>query len=68
VFAFSIELASGESTELPARTARYRHAPSQLTALLDAVGFIDITREAIDLRLEGGEPVAGALMLARRPR
>jgi predicted TPR repeat methyltransferase len=67
VFAFSIERASGETTELPARTARFRHAPAQLASMLADAGFIDIARDAVDLRLESGQPVAGELMLARRP-
>jgi predicted TPR repeat methyltransferase len=66
VFAFSIERAAGEGTELPARTARYRHAPQALAVALERAGFDSIVSATVELRLENGAPVAGELMLARR--
>jgi predicted TPR repeat methyltransferase len=67
VFAFSIELSATGVTELPPDTGRYRHAPSTLRAQLEACGFADIGEQQVDIRLEKGQPVAGALLLARRP-
>jgi predicted TPR repeat methyltransferase len=67
VFAFSIELSDSEATELPADTGRYRHAPTQLRGQLAACGFIDIVEQRVDLRLQNDAPVAGVLMLAKRP-
>jgi predicted TPR repeat methyltransferase len=65
-FAFSIERAGGDGTELLAVTARYRHAVAQVVAELRDAGFVDIVHEDVVLRMESGQPVAGALMLARR--
>lgn len=66
-FAFSIELSEGDATELPAVTGRYRHVPSMLRAQLAACGFVDVAERRVDIRLEKGTPVAGMLMLAKRP-
>jgi len=66
-FAFSIECSAGKATELLPATGRYRHAPVRTVHELRAAGFAEITRESVVLRLETGEPVAGELLLARRP-
>lgn len=66
-FAFSIERSAGESTELVPASGRYRHAPAQVVAQLTAAGFVDVVGEDAVLRLESGRPVAGELLLARRP-
>lgn len=66
-FAFSIECSDTSETQLLAQTGRYRHAPEPLAAALDAAGFRDVRRESVTLRLESGAPVAGELLLARRP-
>ncbi|SDD59653.1 tetratricopeptide repeat protein [Aquimonas voraii] len=68
VLAFSIERSASDATELPAETGRYRHAPQALRAQLAACGFIDIAEQPSEIRLEKGEPVAGVLLLAKRPR
>jgi predicted TPR repeat methyltransferase len=67
VFAFSVELSASDATELPAETGRYRHVPAALRAQLEACGFAEIREQLVDIRLEKGQPVAGALLLARRP-
>lgn len=67
VFAFSIERSASDATELPAETGRYRHASQALHAQLAACGFVDIAEQQVEIRLEKGEPVAGVLMLAKRP-
>lgn len=66
-FAFSIECSDVRETQLLAQTGRYRHAPEMLATALERAGFCDIARESLTLRLESGVPVAGELMLARRP-
>jgi predicted TPR repeat methyltransferase len=66
-FAFSIECSDGEETELLPATGRYRHAPGRVVSELHEAGFNHVAREAIVLRLESGAPVAGELLLARRP-
>ncbi len=65
-FAFTIERSSGDRTELQAVTARYRHAVANVIAELREAGFVDVVHEDVVLRMESGQPVAGALMLARR--
>lgn len=67
VFAFSVETSAGEGTELLPSTGRYRHAPAVLLQALARCGFVEAAREDVELRLENGVPVAGALLLARRP-
>jgi len=66
-FAFSIECAEGDDTELLPATGRYRHAPERVVSELREAGFVNVAREAIVLRSESGAPVAGELLLARRP-
>jgi predicted TPR repeat methyltransferase len=66
-FAFSIEASATADTELLPATGRYRHAPARVERELADAGFVDIVREAIVVRLESGQPVAGELILARRP-
>lgn len=65
-FAFTIERSGGNRTELQAVTARYRHVVENVVAELDDAGFVDVVHEDVVLRMESGQPVAGALMLARR--
>jgi len=65
-FAFTIERGS-DDTELQPVTGRYRHAPARVVAELAEAGFVDIARDAVVLRMESGQPVAGELLLARRP-
>jgi len=66
-FAFSIELSPGGVTDLPPVTGRYRHASARTCSELEQVGFVCVAQEPIVLRLESGQPVAGELLLARRP-
>ena len=65
-FAFTIECSS-DDTELQPVTGRYRHAPARVVAELAEAGFVDIAHDAVVLRMESGQPVAGELLLARRP-
>jgi predicted TPR repeat methyltransferase len=65
-FAFSIETSAGEQIELLPQTARYRQPPQRLVDELHAAGFVDVVREAVTLRREAGQPVAGELLLARK--
>lgn len=46
---------------------RYAHARAHVEATLAAAGFGPPTVDAVELRLEGGRPVAGWLVSARRP-
>jgi predicted TPR repeat methyltransferase len=66
-FAFSIECSDGDDTELLPATGRYRQAPERVVGALHEAGFVKVAREAIVLRFESGAPVAGELLLARRP-
>jgi predicted TPR repeat methyltransferase len=66
-FAFSIECSDDGGTQLPPRTGRYRHAPARVHAELEQVGFAGVVYQPAVLRFEDGQPVHGALLLARRP-
>jgi predicted TPR repeat methyltransferase len=66
-FAFSVECSARDGTEVLPTTGRFRHAPDRLARELATAGFVDVVREAVVLRFESGEPVAGELLLARRP-
>ncbi len=65
-FAFSIECSAGDRTELQPASGRYRHVPERVCRELEDAGLGEIVREAVVLRLESGQPVAGELLLARR--
>lgn len=64
---FSTESSDSGHTQLRAQTGRYRHVPEQLAAALEAAGFDSVRRQPMMLRKEGGVPVEGELLLARRP-
>lgn len=64
-FAFSIESSASDGTQLMPATGRYCHAPERVCRELVEAGFVDIARQALVLRLESGQPVAGELLLAR---
>ena len=66
-FAFTVECSAEGGTELLPATGRYRHAPERTSAELTEAGFGGIVREAVVLRFESGQPVAGEMLLARRP-
>lgn len=66
-FGFSIESSAGDESELLPQTGRYRQSVARMTRELVGAGFVDIVHEAIVVRLESGQPVAGALLVARRP-
>lgn len=46
---------------------RYSHAPEYLEQTLQQVGLSVLASAPVQLRLEGGEPVAGTLAVAARP-
>ena len=66
-FAFSIERSANEDSDLMLQTGRYRQSPERMVRDLAAAGFFDVVQEPIVLREEGGQPVAGVLIVARRP-
>jgi len=66
-FGFSIERSAGDGSELMPQTGRYRQSPTGMAGELAARGFVDVVREPIVVRLESGKPVAGELIVARRP-
>lgn len=66
-FAFSLESSAGAAVELLPATGRYRHASSEALRELERAGFVGIVREALVIRHEVGQPVAGELVIARAP-
>jgi predicted TPR repeat methyltransferase len=66
-FAFSIERSANDDSELMLQTGRYRQSPERMVRELAAAGFVDVVQEPVVLRQESGQPVAGVLIVARRP-
>lgn len=67
LFAFSVEADDGAQGGYALRPSlRYAHAPAALVALLDSEGFALLSERREDLRRDRGEPVRGALIVARR--
>ncbi len=66
--AFTVERGEGGEAEefLLDRSGRYRHVEAYLRRELVRAGMAIETLETVDLRLEGGQPVAGFLVLARK--
>jgi predicted TPR repeat methyltransferase len=58
VFAFSVETASAGNYHLSA-TRRYQHSPAYVEALAGGHAFRPLARRRLDLRVEGGQPIAG---------
>lgn len=67
-FIFSCETATEDEADLVLRpTGRYAHKRSHVEALCRAAGFADITIEESDLRMEADQPIAGFLVVAKKP-
>ncbi len=67
--AFTVERGEdGETEEFRLdRSGRYQHGEAYLRRELIRVGMVVETLETVELRLEGGHPVVGFLVLARKP-
>jgi predicted TPR repeat methyltransferase len=66
-FIFSCETANEDEPDLVLRpSGRYAHKRSHVEALCRDAGFDEIAVEAMDLRLEAGQPIAGFLVTARK--
>ncbi|MEO8656288.1 MAG: methyltransferase domain-containing protein [Ramlibacter sp.] len=67
-FIFSCEQAQETESDLVLRpTQRYAHKASHVEALCRAAGFEQVTLEVKPLRYEKNQPVAGFLVIARKP-
>jgi predicted TPR repeat methyltransferase len=67
VISFTVEsLSDAEDEWSLALTGRYAHSPRYVAAAM--VGFDDLTIDRCELRMEGGRPVAGLLVVGTRPR
>jgi predicted TPR repeat methyltransferase len=67
-FIFSCEEALEDEADLVLRpTQRYAHKASRVEAMCRAAGFEPVTLEPMPLRYEKNEPVAGFLVIARKP-
>jgi predicted TPR repeat methyltransferase len=67
LFAFSVEADDAAETGPVLRPSlRYAHAPAALAALLEAAGFALLSERREELRRDRGEPVRGALLVARK--
>lgn len=65
-FAFTVEAGSGDRYELR-KNRRYTHAKPYLQHLAAMYGFAEETFDTVVLRLEAEKPVAGYLVILRRP-
>ncbi|WP_062204493.1 class I SAM-dependent methyltransferase [Aureimonas sp. AU12] len=66
LFAFSVE-ADDEAAGFTLRPSlRYAHAPAELARLLMLAGFEPLLEQRAELRRDRGEPVLGAIIVARR--
>ena len=64
---FSCETAKPKEANLVLRpTMRYAHKRSHIQALCKAAGFVDISIEETELRLENNQPVIGFVVVARK--
>lgn len=64
---FSCERAAEDEGDMVLRTSgRYAHKQSHIEALCHAAGFTQLDVQAIEVRLEGGKPVNGFLVVARK--
>ena len=61
-----VQPSAGEGSRLSAN-GRYQHDPDYVARAIDAAGFTDVAIEPAELRLEGGHPVAGLVVVAARP-
>ncbi|HET6803831.1 MAG TPA: tetratricopeptide repeat protein [Frateuria sp.] len=65
---FTLEAMDGDARDLEITpSGRYRHDRRYVERVLDACGFADVRIRADTLRREAGQPVAGWVVLARRP-
>ncbi|MBE9606823.1 methyltransferase domain-containing protein [Acetobacteraceae bacterium H6797] len=63
IAAFSIETMEGEEAYRLGEGMRFRHRPAHVLALAETAGLRLLSRRAVTLRQERGEPVLGELML-----
>ncbi len=64
---FSCETAKPKEANLVLRPSmRYAHKRSHIQALCKSAGFVDVSIEETDLRLENDKPVAGFVVVARK--
>ncbi|MBB3999300.1 class I SAM-dependent DNA methyltransferase [Aureimonas pseudogalii] len=66
LFAFSVEADDGANGFALKPSLRYAHAPAELAGMLREAGFELQLDRRTELRRDRGEPVPGALMVARR--
>ena len=64
---FSCERAAEDEGDMVLRTSgRYAHKQSHIEALCRAAGFTQLDVQAINVRMEGGKPMDGFLVVARK--
>ncbi|MFC5500056.1 tetratricopeptide repeat protein [Caenimonas terrae] len=67
-FIFSCETAAQDEADLVLRpSGRYAHKRSHVEALCRAAGFTELSVEEQVLRMEGDQPLAGFLVVAKKP-
>ena len=65
MLAFSVEAGAGDRYYLQPKTRRYAHAQPYLKHLADIYGFATERFETIPVRVEGGKPLPGYLVVLR---
>lgn len=67
-FIFSCEKAGEEEANLVLRPSqRYAHKASHIESLCKAAGFSEVSLQDMPLRFENNQPVAGFLVIAKKP-
>jgi predicted TPR repeat methyltransferase len=66
VIAFSVETHGGDDA-IVGDKLRFAHSRAHVTAALDAAGFGILSLDAASTRNEGGTPVPGLIVVARKP-
>jgi predicted TPR repeat methyltransferase len=65
MLAFSVEAGAGDRYYLQPKTRRYAHAQPYVQHLADIYGFVAERFETIPVRVEGGRPLPGYLVVLR---
>lgn len=67
LFVFSVEAFDGERFQMQMATRRFNHSKPYLKRIAAMCGFEEVRFESVTIRVEANQPVAGYLVVLRRP-